>query len=102
MAIIKNHFDWVKEKLTLHPALRDNNERLYLLYLTESGYDTTKSVSQFLRDMSFRTVPYIDSLARNSRKVQELYPELRGVSYKERVVKKELAVRDEIRDLKYG
>jgi len=101
MAIVKKHFDWVKEQLTLHPALRDNNERLYLTYLRDNGYDTNKSVLQFLRDMSFRDIPYIDSISRASRKVQENHPELRGKSYTKRVVKKELEVRKEIRDLKY-
>jgi hypothetical protein len=102
MSIIKKHFDWVKEQLEKHPSLRDNNERLYFLFLKESEYDTNKSIIQFLRDMSFREVPYIDSISRCSRKCQELYPELRGTSYKERVVKKEMKVRQEIRDLENG
>jgi len=52
-------------------------------------------------DMSARKVPYIDSIARASRKVQENHPELRGVSYTKKVTKKEFAVREEIRDLKH-
>lgn len=101
MSIVKKHFDFVKETLTNYPKTRDNNELLYYHYLLEIGYDVNKPMKEFLKDMSYRKVPYIDSLARNSRKVQELYPELRGTSYTERVVKKELAVRDEIRDLKH-
>lgn len=101
MSIIKNHFDWVKEQLTLYPTLRDNNERLYYNYLLDLGYDVDKSIQFFLRDMSLRKIPYIDSIARASRKVQENYPELQGKNYKERVTKKEHAVREEIRDLKH-
>jgi hypothetical protein len=101
MSIIKKHYDFVFDTLTTHPATRDSNELLYYRYLRTLGYDVDKSVKDFLLDMAHRKVPYIDSLARASRKVQENHPELRGKSYKERVVKKELAVRAEIRALKH-
>jgi hypothetical protein len=86
--------------LTLHPELRDSNERLYYHYLLEIGYDTTKTIKEVLKDMEQRTIPYIDSFGRASRKIQEEYPELRGVSYTKRVTEKEQKVRQEVRDFK--
>lgn len=70
---------WVKNKLILHPKLRDSNEKLYYLYLKEvHKYDTDKSIKEFLQDMSKRKIPYMDSIARASRSVQESAPYLRG------------------------
>jgi hypothetical protein len=37
--------------------LRDSNEKLYYLYLKESGYDTTASLKDFLKDMEARRIP---------------------------------------------
>lgn len=101
MSVVKKHFDWVKEQLEKYPELRDNNEKLYYRYLVSIGYNTGTSLVGFLQDMANREIPYIDSIARASRKVQENHPELRGVSYTKRVTKKEFAVREEIRDLKH-
>lgn len=101
MSIVKKHYDFVFETLTKHPATRDSNELLYYSYLKNLGYNINKSVRDFLIDMNNRKVPYIDSLARASRKVQENHPHLRGKSYTERVIRKEKKVRDEIRELKH-
>lgn len=99
--MIKKHFDFVKETLEKYPNCRDNNEQLYYRYLSEIGYNINKPIRDFLLDMSLRKIPYIDSLSRASRKVQENYPELRGKGYKKRVTTKEFLVREEIRDLKH-
>ena len=74
--MITEKLTWVKQKLTLHPELRDSNERLYYHYLLEIGYDTTKTIKDVLKDMEQRKIPYIDSFGRASRKIQEEYPEL--------------------------
>jgi len=79
--MVKDKWEWVKKKLTKYPKLRDSNERLYYNYLVDSGYDTGKSIKQFLKDMECRKIPYIDSYGRTSRKIQEEYPELQGKLY---------------------
>lgn len=97
--MIKEKYLWVKDKLERNPRLRDSNEQLYYIYLIESGYDCSKSVKDFLKDMSTRRIPYIDVIGRASRKVQEEHPELRGKNYKKRKVKIEPSVRLEIKEI---
>lgn len=94
--MIKELGPWVKAKLISSPKLRDSNERLYYLYLKESGYDTTKSLKDFLKDMEARRIPYLDSIARASRKVQEEHPHLRGKKWRKRK-KKSIEIRNEMR-----
>ena len=96
--MIKDRYEWVKDKLTKFPKLRDSNERLYYNYLLDIGYDVNKSFKEILKDMENRSIPYIDSFGRASRKVQENHPHLRGRLYKKRK-KKEEEVKDEIRSL---
>lgn len=97
--MIKERYLWVKKKLTDHPNLRDSNEQLYFVYLTEIGYDCNKPIKHFLQDMSSRKIPYIDVFGRASRKVQEEHPHLRGKTWQKRKNKKEPEIRQEIRDL---
>lgn len=96
--MIKDRYEWVKDKLTKFPKLRDSNERLYYNYLLDIGYDVNKSFKEILKDMENRSIPYIDSFGRASRKVQENHPHLRGGLYKKRK-RKEEEVKDEIRSL---
>jgi hypothetical protein len=88
---------WVKMKLISHSKLRDSNELLYYLYLKEVlNYDIdTKSVKEFLQDMGKRKIPYLDSIARASRSVQEHNPYLRGELWGKRK-KKSVDVKHEI------
>jgi hypothetical protein len=95
--MIKELRPWVQLKLTYFPNLRDSNEQLYYIYLTELGYDTTKSLKNFLKDMEARRIPYLDSIARASRKVQEEHPHLRGKYWKKRK-KKSIEVKQEMRE----
>ena len=97
--MISEKYDWVKDKLTKIPKLRDSNEGLYFQFLIESGYDTSKSIKEFLQDMSKRRIPYVDTFGRTSRKVQEDHPHLRGEKYHLRKGEKEPEIRQEIRDL---
>lgn len=97
--MIKEKLKWVQDKLEKYPKLRDSNERLYYLFLKESGYNTLNNVAIFLRDMSERKIPYLDSIARASRKVQEENPHLRGKTWKKRKVK-EVEIREEIKSIK--
>jgi hypothetical protein len=97
--MIKDKYQWVKNKLTLHPELRDSNERLYYHYLLEINYDFSKSAKDFLKDMEQRVIPYMDAFGRASRKVQEEHPHLRGKLWQKRKHKREKEIRQEIRDL---
>lgn len=96
--MITDKLKWVYNKLVNDSRTRDNNELLYFKYLQEQGYDTNKSVKEFLQDMSKRRIPYLDSIARASRKIQEECPDLRGKLWRKRQIK-ETKVREEIRKI---
>ncbi len=96
--MVKEIRDWVTSKLTNYPNLRDSNERLYYNYLLDSGYDTGKSIKEFLKDMENRTIPYLDSFGRASRKVQEDNPSLRGKLWKKRKKRAE-KIKQEIKNI---
>jgi hypothetical protein len=70
---------------------------LYYLYLKQKlGYDIdNKTAKEFLQDMESRTIPYLDSIARASRLVQEEHPHLRGKYWGKRK-KKSVDVKHEI------
>lgn len=93
--MIKNFLNWTKDKLISNPELRDSNSRLYFNYLIDSGYDTSKSIKDFLKDMEQNEIPYLDTIGRCSRRVQEENPELRGKLWSKRKIK-ELEVKEEI------
>ena len=86
---------WVKQKLISNSSFRDSNEKLYYQYLKEIGYDITKDVKEFLKDMEKRKIRYLDSIARTSRLIQEEYPELRGKTWNKRK-KKSVDIKHEI------
>jgi len=98
MAIIKDKYQWVKNKLSKHPELRDSNERLFYHYLLDIQYDVNKPFKDALKDMESRGIPYIDSFGRASRKVQEEHPHLRGELYNKRK-KKADEVKKEIKSI---
>ncbi len=98
MTIIKDKYQWVKDKLTKHPELRDSNERLYYHYLLDIQYNLNKPFKDALKDMESRIIPYIDSFGRASRKVQEEHPHLRGELYNKRK-KKADEVKKEIKSI---
>lgn len=75
------------QELTLNPKLRDSNEKLYYKYLKSIGYDTSKTVKEFLIDMEKRDIKYLDSVSRASRLIQEENPHLRGKNWKKRKLK---------------
>lgn len=88
--------EWVKQSLTSNPSLRDNNEKLYYEYLKYKNYPIDEvSAKRFLQDMSKRKIPYLDSIARASRKVQEECPYLRGKHWGKRK-KKSVQIKHEI------
>ena len=95
--MILDKYEWVKQQLTNKEELRDSNEKLYYRYLLHIGYNINNSLKQCLKDMESRKIPYLDSIARCSRKVQEENPELRGKLWQKRKSKIEKEVRNEIR-----
>ena len=97
--MIKDKYQWVKDKLSNYPELRDSNERLYYHYLMEINYDFSKSAKDLLKDMESRIIPYMDTFGRASRKVQEEHPHLRGKLWQKKKSKKAEEVKQEIRDL---
>jgi hypothetical protein len=96
--MIQERIPWVIKTLTSSRKARDSNEYLYYLFLKDSGYDVNKPIKDFLIDMENKVVPYIDSIGRASRKVQEEIPSLRGKNWLKRQ-KKETEIREEIRNI---
>lgn len=96
--MIKERYDWVKQKLIKYPALRDSNERLYYHYLKDIQFDVNMPFKEVLKAMERREIPYLDSIGRASRKVQEDHPHLRGKLYKKRKEKEE-EVKEEIKSI---
>ena len=96
--MIKDKYEWVKSKLISHPALRDSNERLYYHYLKDIQFDVNMPFKEVLKAMERREIPYLDSIGRASRKVQEDHPHLRGKLYKKRKEKEE-EVKEEIKSI---
>lgn len=96
--MIKEKYEWTKDKLKNFPQLRDSNERLYYHYLLDIGYDMNKPFKEVLKDMEARVIPYLDSFGRASRKVQEEHPHLRGDLYNKRK-KKSDQVKEEINSI---
>ena len=96
--MIKDKYQWVKDKRIKDPELRDSNERLFYHYLLDIGYDVKKPFKEALKDMETRSIPYIDSFGRASRKVQEEHPHLRGKLYNKRK-KKADEIKEEIKKI---
>ena len=85
--------------LETYPKLRDNDVRLVASYY----YNNISNINQisaidFLQIMVNGNLPSPDTITRARRKIQEKYPELRGVNYVERQ-KLEKQVRQEINKL---
>tara|TARA_R110001592_G_scaffold360164_1_gene668078 strand:+ start:848 stop:1138 length:291 start_codon:yes stop_codon:yes gene_type:complete len=93
--MIADFKEWVKLTLINSPRCRDSNELLYYKYLKHIHYDVNTSAKQFLKDMSNRKIPYVDSIARASRKTQEDFPYLRGKYWGKRK-KKSVKVKHEM------
>lgn len=82
---MRNHYDQVKELLTQYPSLRDDDMKLYGMFLWQNQCvareETFYRVLGSARD---RNLPSYESVTRARRKVQEKEPELRGTRYAER------------------
>ena len=67
--------DTVRDLLIKYEKTRSDDRLLFLKYLIEIGYDTDKSVADFLLDVK---APNIETVSRARRKVQENHPELQA------------------------
>ena len=71
----------VKTILETNMEARDSNESLYLSYIGELGYGADNTYGEIINAVKTQIIPPISSVARASRKCQQLYPELRGKNY---------------------
>ena len=67
--------DTIKLILEKNKETRSNDRLLFLAYLEEVGYNTNKSVADFLLD---ENAPNMETIGRARRKIQETYPELQA------------------------
>ena len=82
--MIRQTAELVKEILEKHPFARDDDYILYGYVMNECGYSMGISfldVSELIKE---KYLPAMITVWRARRKVMELYPELRGKSYKNR------------------
>ena len=85
--MIRQTAELVKEILEKHPFARDDDYILYGYVMNEYGYSMNicfSEVSELIRE---KCLPAMITVWRARRKVMELYPELRGKSYKNRDAK---------------
>lgn len=81
----------VKFLLTNAPATRDDDYKLYGMWVENFSRHSTFGLAwdrwaQLVRD---KALPSLESMGRARRKVQELYPDLRGEAYRGRIDKEE-------------
>jgi hypothetical protein len=87
---IKELTDKVKLLLQAHPHLRDSDKRLvaniWVFDVTSNHGKGIESITslELLNDLAEGLLTNYDSISRARRKVQELYPELRGTKYGDR------------------
>lgn len=87
---IKELTDKVKALLQAHPHLRDSDKRLvaniWVYDVTSNHNKNIENVTslELLNDLAEGMLTNYDSITRARRKVQELYPELRGQKYTDR------------------
>ncbi len=86
---IKDMVGVVRRLLTKHPELRDCDKRLvaHVWKNQIGGYQKLEAVNMLAFLTTYCNTELIaspDSITRARRKVQELQPELRGASYRER------------------
>ena len=82
--MIRQTAELVKEILEKHPFARYDDYILYGYVMNEYGYSMNicfSEVSELIRE---KCLPAMITVWRARRKVMELYPELRGKSYKNR------------------
>ncbi len=78
--------EWVKDQLSRKPEIRDDDRRLIAnFYWWVSGSaDSPLTLREFLSKFVSDKLPMPDSILRTRRRLQEMYPELRGEKYEER------------------
>ena len=82
--MIRQTAELVKEILEKHPFARDDDYILYGYVMNECGYSMSISFLEVYELIKEKYLPAMITVWRARRKVMELYPELRGKSYKNR------------------
>lgn len=84
----KNYEEIVYKVLKKYPKCRDNKERLYVAVIAEIyGLDFVKNISLynfFINFSNSNNVPSVSTISRLSQKIQNTYPEVRGIYYNKR------------------
>lgn len=82
---MQTYYDQVKEILTQYPVTRDDDMKLYGVFLWKSGLiSKDETFYQVCGSAKSRKLPTYEGVTRSRRKVQEKEPELRGKRYAER------------------
>ncbi len=82
--MVRQTAELVKEILENHPFARDDDYILYGYVMNECGYSMGISFLEVSELIKEKYLPAMITVWRARRKVMELYPELRGKSYKNR------------------
>lgn len=78
---LKNITATVKDILSLKKRARDDDYILYGFYLNKHGLSVKTPFLTIYQLIQNKELPSMESVGRTRRKLQELYPELRGDSY---------------------
>ena len=79
---IRNTAEIVKEILEQKPRARDCDFVLYGFVLNKYGYSVSIPFNEVANLVKAEELPSMETVGRARRKVMELYPSLRGDSYK--------------------
>lgn len=82
--MVRQTAELVKSILEKHPFSRDDDYILYGYVMNEYGYSVGTGFSEVAKLIKEKSLPAMITVWRARRKVMELYPELRGKSYKNR------------------
>lgn len=82
---IRNTAEIVKEILEQKPRARDCDFVLYGFVLNKYGYSVSIPFNELANLVKAEELPSMETVGRARRKVMELYPALRGDSYKVRI-----------------
>jgi len=75
----------VRQFLVKYPVLRDSDERLMAnIWVKHLGDFNKISVTDVLHMLAKGELPSYESISRSRRKIQEIYPHLRGEKWEER------------------
>lgn len=96
MSKFENIQENIKQILVNNPSARDCDFALVSLYAARNYPQGIPSFTQVLIDMKSGKMPGFDTITRLRRKIQQLYPVLRGNDYNRRKKVMQPKVRDDM------